>query len=173
MTKIDRFESHINEALGIAEATLFYVDIIKSRAMIEILDYINDNEDINKKEVHEIRIPYTNIRRFITDWDLYSHFPVSEIVLYLGLIKKERDKLIYMDELGNYVRTTFKVGGSAYPFAKGREKEATRVVEPIKMNVDHSLSVHMGLDVEYSSFSLRDEKKLIKLKEKKEEIQGS
>jgi hypothetical protein len=58
------------------------------------------------------------------------------------------------------VRTTFKVGGSAYPFAKGREKEATRVVEPIKMNVDHSLSIHMGLDIEYSTFSLRDEKKL-------------
>lgn len=160
MIKIDRFLNYLNESLGVVDSTIFYVDIIKSRVIGDILDHIRDNPDFGK-EVFEIKIPYTNIRRFITDWDLYSEFPVSEIVIYLAITMKPEDKLVFLDKSGDYIKTRFKVGGSAYPFAKGREKEATRIIDPIKMNVDHSLSIHMGLEIEYSNFSMKyDEKKL-------------
>jgi hypothetical protein len=43
----------------------------------------------------------------------------------------------------------YLIGGYASPFATGREKLATRFRDPIKQNTDHSLSIHIGLQMIY------------------------
>lgn len=163
MNHLNNFESYINEALGIADATIFYQDLISFNVISNILSFIDSNPEVNAKEKNEIVIPYTSIRRFVTDWSIYKYFPVSEIVVYLTMTKKSSDYLSsFKYGKSEKEQVPFKLGGSALPFAVGREKQATRVVDPIKKLTDHSLSIHLELDFLFSDNFIknRHEKKL-------------
>lgn len=141
----------INEALGIAESTLFYVDIIKQKVMEEVMDYINDTTELNQKEIKHVSIPYRQLRRHVTNWEVYEEFPVSEILVDVEIVKKRKDRLKRMKFLVDVKEEIpFRVGGYASPFARGRERAATRIKDPVRMAVDHSLLIHMGIQVDYS-----------------------
>jgi hypothetical protein len=152
MKFVEDFNSYkLNEALGIAESTLFYVDIIKQKVMEEVIDYINDCITLNQKEVKQITIPYREIRRHVTNWEVYKEFPVSEILVDVEIVKKRKDLIKRMKFLTDVIEETpFKVGGYASPFARGRERAAARIKDPVRMTLDHSLLIHMGIEVEYS-----------------------
>ena len=157
MNYLNRFKDHINESLGIPESTLFYVDITKSGVFQEIIDFMDSYPLLNKKEEKEISIPYTNIRRFVTNWDLYKDFPVSQIIVNLCMIKKQPEDIQTIDlDTNRKSQNPFKIGGSAFPFAKGNERASTRIKDPIKLNVDHSLSIYIEIDFEYSSNFRKD-----------------
>ena len=66
--------------------------------------------------------------------EVYLDFPLSEIILTVELSKREMSE-------------KYLVGGYASPFARGREKQATRFKPEIKQAVDHSLSIHLGVEV--------------------------
>ncbi len=157
MIHINTFENHINEALGIPESTLFYVDVIKTNILPELIDYIDSSPKLNDKLETEITIAYTNIKRFVTDWILYQDFPVSEIIVDLKIVKIEPSRLVANDlETDEETQVPCKVGGMAMSFARGNERVATRIKNPIKLNVDHSLSIFIEIDVEYSSVFRKD-----------------
>lgn len=153
MKHIKKFDTHrINESLGIAESTLFYVDVIKTNLLEEILDYIGSRPSIDSEEEKEISIPFSKIRRYITNWDIYPDFPISEIAIDLKMVKKLPENVKLKDiDLGRKLQAPFNIGGSASPFARGREKAAARFIDPVKMNMDHSISIHIEIDFEYSA----------------------
>lgn len=153
MKYIREFNNYkVNEALGIAEATLFYVNVIKSKILEEILDYMDTRPTLDSQEEMEVEIPFTKIRRYINDWTLYIDFPVSEIAVNLKMIKKRPNDVKLKDiDLDHLVQVPFKMGGYASPFARGREKAAARFKDPVKLNTDHSISIHMEIEFEYSA----------------------
>lgn len=140
----------INEALGIAEATLFYIDIIKQKVMEEFMDYINEHDEVNDKESSEISISYRELRRCITNWDAYKLFPLSEVLVDVNIVKKNSIN-VFKFETTYKEQVPFRVSGYASNFARGRERAATRIKDPVRMNTDHSLLIHMGIDIQYSS----------------------
>jgi hypothetical protein len=72
----------------------------------------------------------------------YDEFPLSEILLTLDFTKRGENKI------GG---SGYLIGGYASPFARGREKQATRFKDAIRQNVDHSLSIHLGIQMIYDS----------------------
>jgi recombinational DNA repair ATPase RecF len=153
MTQINRFsEQKINEALGIAEATLFYVDLIKSRCIVEIIDYIGEEPDLNETREENIQFRYTDIKNFVTNWEVYQDYPVSEILIELLITKKNPEILKSVNKTTKRQEIVpFRVGGYASPFARGRERLASRLKDAIKINQDHTISIHLGIDFEFSS----------------------
>lgn len=154
---IKRLSNQINEeALGIAEPTLDCVDISSARVYVEILDAVEEEIEIGEKISKELVINYSDIKRIVTNWDRWSEFPVSEILIDLTLIKKNvKDiKSLKMDQGGfihdEYNMVPFKMGAYASSFARGREKKASRFKDQIKWSVDHTLSIHFGIDLIYS-----------------------
>lgn len=166
MNHIISFENHINESLGIPESTLFYVDVIKTNILPEIIDYIDSSPKLDDKSETEITIAYTNIKRFITDWITYQDFPVSEIKVDLKIVKIEPSRLVSNDlETDEEVQVPLKIGGMAMSFARGNERMATRIKNPIRMNIDHSLSIFIEIDVEYSPIFKKDKhSKILEIK---------
>jgi len=157
MIHINTFKNHINESLGIPESTLFYIDVIKTNILPEVIDYIDSSPKLNDKMETEITIAYTNIKRFVTDWIVYQDFPVSEIIVDLKIVKVEPGKVLSNDiDTDEESRVPIKIGGSAMSFARGNERMASRIKNPIKLNVDHSLSIFIEIDIEYSSIFRKD-----------------
>lgn len=158
MKYINSFDNYkVNETLGIVESTLFYVDLIKSEVQLEILDFIGTSPEIGEIEETKITIPYSDIRRYITDTSLYLDFPVSEIVIELTMIKKSTENVKSRNiDTKEKKQIPFKVGGYASPFATGRENAATRIKDPIRVSMEHNVSLHMGIDFEYSSIFKKD-----------------
>ena len=140
------------EVLGIAEPTLDCVDISGARIYTEILDILNEESELNKKITTELVINYSDIKRFVEDWDKWSGFPVSEIKIDLIVTKKSlKDvKILKVGKDDEYQTVPFKMGAYASSFAKGRERMATRFKDQIKWCVDHTLSIHFGIDLDYS-----------------------
>ncbi len=172
MKKIDLFKDFkVNEAMGIAHATTFYVNRMVYIAIDELYKFVdrtrNMGRDVAHKDSVDIVIGYSAIRSMMStkDLDHYKDFPVSEIIITFDLSKRTSSQMTRDGE-----EYKFMVGGYASPFARGRETHATRIVDPIKQSVDHSLSVHLGIELIYgplfrkinTSFPLFEDTKLFK-----------
>jgi hypothetical protein len=147
MKRLDKFQS-FNEALGVATSTMFYVDRLTYICIEEFYKYIDRTRSLgpnaDDKDSVDIRLSYRDISRMIPNHkkNEYDSFPLSEILLTIDFSKRGEDKI------GG---SGYLIGGYASPFAKGRERQATRFKDAIRQNVDHSLSVHMGIEMIYDS----------------------
>lgn len=151
MKRIKIFENFkINEEiLGIAHATTFYTKRLTYLILEEIYKHVDEarplGRDVENVKKVDIILNYKEIKNLITSEEFYDDFPVSEIILTLKVEKAKQENV-----MSNGIPKPYMVGGSASPFAKGREKYATRIVEPIKTLTDHSLSVHFNIDFIWS-----------------------
>lgn len=135
-----------NEAFGVATATTWYLKRLTYMAIEELYSFVDRTrpfgKDYETTENIQKSLSYAEIKKLIPtgehamrDWKLY---PISEINFTVELHKNK----------GN---DNFLVGGLASPFARGREKYATRITEPIKQDQDHTLSVHFTIQIYYGS----------------------
>jgi len=140
----------IKESLGIADPTLFYCDILCDRTISEILDYINSDPSVINPQEKEIIFNYSTLRRYVTNWDVYSYFPVSEIRLSLSMVKRDPIPNRADYKTRTFLMSPFIIGGAASPF--GRSKDSSKFKDPIKLNNDHSLSLPIDIIFEYNIF---------------------
>lgn len=143
---ISKFTSfQLNEALGVATATTYYTNRLTYVVFDEFYKVIDQMrlEKISSGEISkDIRLGYSDINRLVPKSErdnLYTNFPLSEINITLGVIKKEKKDL-----------DGIMVGGSASSFAKGREKYATRIKPSLRQNLDHTISIHFSIEIIYS-----------------------
>ena len=147
MKRLNKFQS-FNEALGIARSTMFYVDRLTYICIQEFYKYIDRTRprgpDVDDSDSVDIRLSYREISRLVPTFskEEYDEFPLSEILLTLDFTKRGENKI------GG---SGYLIGGYASPFARGREKQATRFKDAIRQNVDHSLSIHLGIEMIYDS----------------------
>jgi hypothetical protein len=154
MRNLNRFEKFINESLGVGDPTIIYIRKLTYAVLEEFYNFVEQTRDIGKESEeyleYEVVIPYQSIKSTIPKGpkgqEIYSKFPVSEIIMNLHLSKKN---------VSNMHGNDYMVGGYAMPFAKGRELQATRFKDPIKQNFDHSISVYMGVEVMYGPYFRR------------------
>ena len=155
MKRINLFDKFsINEAFGVAKPTTFYINKLTWIAIDEFYKYVEATRDLGKEGTddleYEVVIPYNQLVSCIPrggdSLEQYSKFPVSEIVLALNMHKHNTEKMRGND---------WMIGGYAMPFAKGRELKATRFKEAVKQLTDHSLSIHLGLEMFYGPYFKR------------------
>lgn len=140
----------LNEALGVALPTTFYLHKLTYLVIDRLYNFIDELRELGYSEPEEefseninIIVNYNDIRRLIPvgNFREYAKFPVSEFVITLELNKKRNSDL----------EDDITIGGWASPFAKGREKYASRFADPIKQVANHSISVHLGIEINYTS----------------------
>ena len=150
LNSFDKFP--INESLGIAEATMFYTKRLTNIVIDEFYKYVDRTrslgDDVVDTQSIDIRIPYRQLYPLIPSnkRDIYEKFPLSEIIMTIDFCKKTSKEMFSMSD---DIEVGYMIGGYASNFAKGREKYATRFVDPIRQNTDHSLSIHFGVGVNY------------------------
>lgn len=140
----------INEKLGIAESTTFYVDLISNKIFNEFKSFRKKSHRINQKEVIYIIINQPEIEESVTNLPIYLEFPVSNILIDLSIIEKKPSDLQKIRfgrrEKSNVV---YKVGGFASPF--GRDRASSKIKNPITLMSDHSVSIHMDIEIDFTS----------------------
>ncbi len=143
----------INEALGVAKSTTFYTKRLTKMVIDEFYDFVDDAKTLGKGAsepyVGDKALSYYQIKNLIpsTDRDVYLDFPVSEILVSVIIEKKDREEMLDSDGF----EVPYLIGGYASPFAKGREKYATRFKPSIRQKVDHSLSIHLTIEINYGN----------------------
>jgi hypothetical protein len=151
MKKLKHFSQFkINEGMGLAIPTQFYVNKLTYIVLEEFYNYIDSTRysgEESENLSYEVVISYNELKSMIpsgTDsLEQYSKFPISEIIIDLELYKQTVEEMDGSD---------YKVGGYASPFARGRESRATRFKNPVKQLTEHSISVHLGISLYYSKF---------------------
>lgn len=131
----------INEAMGVAEPTQFYLQRLTYLVIDKLYEFSDEMRasKISKTDeptIVEITMNYRDIKYLIPrdKEEFYLDFPLSQIILHLELSKDKMSE-------------KYLVGGSAYPFARSREKYATRFKPEIKQAVNHTISIFMGVEV--------------------------
>jgi hypothetical protein len=155
MKKINLFDKFsVNEAFGIAKPTTFYIRKLTWIAIDEFYKYVDATRELGKDAIDDIEydviIGYNQLIDCIPkggdSLEQYSKFPVSEIVLDMNMHKHTTEKMKGND---------WMIGGYAMPFAKGRESKATRFKDAVKQLTDHSVSIHLGLEMFYGPYFKR------------------
>jgi hypothetical protein len=133
----------ISEAMGVARPTQFYLQRLTYLVIDKLYKFSDEmraSKTLNTTEpvLVDIVMNYRDIKYLVSKSgeEFYLDFPLSQIILSLELSKKEMNRPY-----------TYLVGGSASPFARGGERYATRFKPEIKQAVDHSLSIHMGMEI--------------------------
>jgi hypothetical protein len=137
-----------NEAFGVATPTTWYLKKLTYMAIEELYNFVDRTrtfgKDYETTENIQCNLSYSEIKQLIPTGDAamrdWKSFPISEINFTTELHKVKG------------ISVPYSVGGSASPFARGREKYATRIVDPIRENQDHTLSIHFTIQLFYGQF---------------------
>ena len=130
----------INEKLGIAEASTYYADIITMRSFSLLEDFESKNPTPDESDrKYEIRFTYRDLKGFITNWEKYKKFPVSEINFFLKI--KCSSTLFGKEDIS--------ISALAYPYSDDEDLKTSRFKKPIKKSTEHSLSLAMDMEIEY------------------------
>jgi hypothetical protein len=147
MNRLEYFQT-FNEALGVAEPTQFYINKLTYLSISEFYKYVDATRDLGTDVSHsesiDVRLGYRQLASLIPKYKKseYDSFPLSEILITFDFKKNGENNI------GN---SGYMIGGYASPFAKGREKQATRFKDAIRQNVNHTLSIHLGIEMVYDS----------------------
>lgn len=150
MKHINRFvDFSVNEAIGVAVPTTFYVKYLTHMVIDELYENIDNNrgsDNFEGSDSVDIVLNYNDIKNLLPrgkkQIEEYLKFPLSEIIL-----KVEFNREMYYEYPDGY---KYEIGGYSSPFARGRESEATRFKPSIKQDVDHTISVHLCIEIWYN-----------------------
>ena len=139
----------VNEKLGVAEPTIFYIKTIFTHTINYLKDFIKSED---KEFNQSIKIPYRRFYREITNREVYSKFPVVGIVLNLEFekISPYIFNKKYKIEDGDK-RPKHAVAGWASRFGHINWSGYSKVVNPIKNVTDHGIIIDIGLNIIISS----------------------
>jgi len=136
--------SKINEKVGIAEATILYTDVVFDKVWNTFREFHTSGEGFLEEK---IEIPYREFYKKIKDRDLYSKFPVVDILLFVNFTKLPTDTFNgkYTSAASN--RKKHVVGGWSSRFGHKNWEGYSTIKQPIKTITDHGISVSIGVDV--------------------------
>ena len=147
-------KNQLNEKSGVAEATLFYVDPIVSKAWNEFLEFCQDEKDDELEE--DYHLSYTRLKPFITDKITYVLFPVVGIDLNLSIKKMsnsqfEKKYRYIMNRRKKEGKTlTYAVGGYAVNFGHRNWSGYSRMANPVREVSDHGIILYCGVSIDMS-----------------------
>jgi hypothetical protein len=139
----------VNERLGVAEPTLFYIETIFNHTMNYLKDFIKSEDN----ELDEsITIPYRRFYRNIKDRNLYSKFPVVGISLNLKFDKLSpyRFNKRYKIDENDTKRSKHAVSGWASRFGHINWTGYSKITNPIKKATDHGIIIDIGINITIS-----------------------
>ena len=141
-------EFSLNEKLGVADATLYYIDTVYNKVWEEFRKFHSSGE---KELEKDLRIGYRSFYRKITDRETYSKFPVVGITLTLDFKKLTPEKFHKKYKSAASKKKKHVVGGWANRFGHKNWSGYSKIKEPIKQVTDHGIIVDLGIEVHVAS----------------------
>ena len=130
-----KFQSFINEKLGIAIPSIRYNQIILEKVEDVIIDFVNSNK--NNLE-NEIKIERNELSSFFGSLEEYMKFPINEIKLLIDLKKFKK----------SYESKKFYCGGGAFSFGHKNWKNYSRVVDTDENTKGLNIILLITLEIE-------------------------
>jgi len=159
------FDQYLVEKLGVSQASLQFVDFLNSRCLSSFREFLETN--LRKWDNHMEKIPYSLIKSYIKDYDLYSQFPVVGFEL-VYLFNKYTDnqfnkKFPKTSESGS----TMAIGGWAAGFGNKNWKWYSKIVDPKKQASERGIVIQIGLEININKeeFDINDPEQLRLLKD--------
>jgi len=157
LSKFDLFQ----EARGVADATLYLVDPLCEYILDETIKFREDSlEEDSDESTLEVNWNYDDLKPYLPKKADFAWFPVSKVMLELKLIKEKNKWESY----------PFMVGGWASHFGKKKEEGVSRFRKGVKKNPDHSISLHMGIEVYVGTFDPDNKEQMDNFKVKLESV---
>lgn len=138
---IQKFNQYITERLGVADATLYYIDVLAEFILNKTIEFHKIYSNKEEKKISKEYFKKFRKEDFEIDSDDYwKLLPISEIDLTFTY-NKRYDGRYMTDTKGQFV--PMKVGGACNAFASGREAYASR----IKKDKTILLKLEMNCDI--------------------------
>ena len=136
----------INEAYGVSKSYIIFADAIVTSLIGEFEDFVNSEELEHKSN---IIIKYGNLKTYIKDVDLWADFPVKEIKLEYTFKKTPRSEYISKYKRQYEKGILYQTTGAAHSFGnKNWSGQYSKIVSPVKRNVEHSIIVDHAYGIE-------------------------
>jgi len=141
-------EFSINEKVGVAESTLYYVDAIYEKTWEEFRKFHTSGE---KSLEETVSIGYRKFFRKIKDREVYAEFPVVSISLNLDFKKQTPETFNKKHKFASKIKKKHSVGGWANRFGHKNWGGYSQIKDPIKTVTDHGIVIDLGIEIVVSS----------------------
>ena len=145
---IFNFNQFIVEKLGVSEPSIQFVDILEEKCLSDFSEFLESGlkiyDSTKRKEIE--KIPYSKLRPYIKDKNLYKDFPVVEFEL-VYLFRKFTDSEFSKKYPISPKKTTMTCGGWAPTFGNKNWKWYSKIVDPVKKITDKGLIVQIGVEI--------------------------
>jgi hypothetical protein len=138
------FNQYILEKLGVSKASLQFVEFLNDRCLSSFEEFMDSN--MRKLDNHIDKIPYSLIKSYIKDRDVYSQFPVVGFEL-VYLFTKMTDKQFTKKYPTSKNGSVMAVGGWAAGFGNKNWKWYSKMTEPKKELTDKGILVQIGIEI--------------------------
>jgi hypothetical protein len=143
--RIFSFNQYIVEKLGVSVASLQFVEFLNKRCLSSFEEFLES--DMRKWDNHMDKIPYSLIKTYIKDPEVYSQFPVVgfELIYLFNKLTDTQFKKTYPQSYKN--GSVMSVGGWAAGFGNRNWKWYSKLTDPKKRYTEKGIVVQIGLEI--------------------------
>jgi len=157
--RIFNFDQFILEKLGVSEPSIQFVDMLEEKCYSDFLEFaasgLNTWDSSKKNEVE--KIPYSKIRSYIKDKNIYKDFPVVGFEL-VYLFKKFTDSSFSKKyPISSKNGAVMAVGGWAPGFGNKNWKWYSKIVDPVRKTVERGLIIQIGVEININKDTFNSE----------------
>ena len=166
--RIFNFTNFITEKLGVSKASIQFVDLLEDTCYNDFVQFLHSGlrvwDSTKRKEVE--KIPYSKIKPYIKDINVYKEFPVVGFEL-VYLFKKFTDSEFSKKFPATSKTASMAVGGWGPGFGNKNWKWYSKIVQPVKKSTERGLIIQIGIeiDINLDKFHIEDEKINTQLKD--------
>lgn len=154
---IKKFEQYITEKLGVADATLYYIDVLAEFCLNKTIEFHKIYADKPEKKItKEFTKKFQKSDFEIDSPEYWSLLPINEIELIFTYHKRYDGR--HMTDT-NGVFTPIKVGGACYGFAEKNVKGESSYMDSSRINRDQFKSINLKLEMNCDIWKTFDESK--------------
>jgi hypothetical protein len=137
------FSEFTVEKLGVSEPSIQFIDILEQKCYNDFLEFFeSDLNTLDSTKTGEVEVmPYSKIKTYIKDRNIYKEFPVVGFE-FIYLFKKLPDP-IYVKKYPDIT----SVGGWLHRFGNKNWKWSSKMVDPVKNITKKGLIIQIGIEI--------------------------
>lgn len=143
---IYNFGNFVVEKFGVSLASLQFVDFLNDRCFHKFEEFLDSG--LRSWDSHMDKIPYTSIKSYIKDPEIYSQFPVVGFELVYDFTKSTEKQFSSKRPKSYREGKNIAVGGWAAGFGNKNWKWYSKIVDPKKEISDKGIVIQIGIEID-------------------------
>ena len=139
------FNQYIVEKLGVSQASIQFIDLLNQRCLKSFEEFYESG--VRKWDNHLDKIPYSYLKSYIKDREIYSQFPVVGFELVYLFTKMTENQFSKKYPRSSSSGSVMAVGGWAPGFGNKNWKWYSKMVEPKKEVTEKGIIVQIGIEI--------------------------